>query len=312
MPFRSVASKEGLRTKDSLKAFERLEGAYSNGTIRAYRTDIAIFTAWCASTSHKPLPASPDTVAAFISNEAARGCSAATLKRRIAAIRKIHQLLKMENPTVDEEVNLARRRAFRANPLRPRQALGLTKELKKTLVAACPDTLAGKRDRAMIALGYDTLCRRSELVALRLEDITTFADRGAQILIRRSKNDPYGQGRQGYISPETIKLLNYWLKAATIKDGYLFRSVRGAIISENPLHPYSVNRILKKMASACSLPEKTVRDLSGHSMRVGAAQDMITSGMSILPIMRAGGWKSMNVVARYVEHTDLIAMMNRD
>ncbi len=40
-------------------------------------------------------------------------------------------------------------------------------------------------------------------------------------------------------------------------------------------------------------------------MRVGAAQDLMSAGRDILTIMRAGGWKSFNVVARYVEAADL-------
>jgi len=87
------------------------------------------------------------------------------------------------------------RRALRAKRARPHQALGLTNDLRDQLIAACPNTLAGKRDRAMIALGYDTLCRRAELVALLLEDLRPPANGSAQILIRRSKNDPYGEGR---------------------------------------------------------------------------------------------------------------------
>ena len=40
-------------------------------------------------------------------------------------------------------------------------------------------------------------------------------------------------------------------------------------------------------------------------MRVGAAQDLMADGVGLLPIMRAGGWKSMNIIARYVEHAEI-------
>ena len=46
---------------------------------------------------------------------------------------------------------------------------------------------------------------------------------------------------------------------------------------------------------------QTVRNLSGHSMRVGAAQDMAGEGFNLLALMTAGGWKTAHVVARYVE-----------
>jgi hypothetical protein len=48
-----------------------------------------------------------------------------------------------------------------------------------------------------------------------------------------------------------------------------------------------------------------VADLSGHSMRVGAAQDLMADGVGILPIMQASGWKSMNVIGRYVKHAEI-------
>lgn len=167
----------------------------------------------------------------------------------------------------------------------------------------------GKRDRALIATGYDTLCRRSELVALCVEDLSNLAGGAAQILIRRSKSDPYGRGRLGFVSLETLRLVQDWLAAAKIDSGYIFRRVRDCRVGDDALHPYSVNRILKAAATDAQLSTVQIKELSGHSMRVGAAQDMITSGLGILPIMRAGGWRTMNVVARYVENTDLAVLM---
>jgi integrase/recombinase XerD len=290
-------------------ALARLEGAYADNTLRAYRADMQAFEDWCGTARKKALPAKPETVAAFIAHEA-QTCSAATLKRRLAAIRKVHRLLRMENPVTDEEVVIAMRRVLRAKRARPHQALGLTKDLRDQLIGACPDSLAGKRNRALIALGYDTLCRRSELVGLRAEDLTPTIHVSAQILIRRSKSDPYGQGRIGYVFPETLKLVRAWLKAARIESGHIFRAVRGDKAGRDALHPYSVVRILKQAAQAAGLPAKSVENLSGHSMRVGAAQDMIVSGLGILPIMQAGGWKTMNVVGRYVENANLAPLLS--
>jgi len=285
----------------------RIEGAYADSTLRAYRSDLANFEDWCNSRGLSPFPASPDTVATYVTAQATRASTAA-LKRRLAAIRKIHLLLRMDNPITDEDVTIAMRRALRAKQARPHQALGLTRKLRDQLIASCPNTLAGKRDRALIALGYDTLCRRSELVGLRAEDIV-LTDGAAQILIRRSKADPFGHGRLGYISAQALEPLRAWLDAAGIAQGFVFRRVRGERVGEGALHPYSVNRILKDAAVRAELPNTTVRELSGHSMRVGAAQDMISAGFGILPIMRAGGWRTMNVVARYVENADLSALM---
>jgi integrase len=272
--------------------------------LRAYRSDFAAFDEWCHAADREALPADPETVAAFIASDAIKS-SPATLRRRLAGIRKVHRLLRLENPVDDEDVAIAMRRALRTKPRRQRQALGLTRGLRDQLMVACPDTLQGKRDRALIAVGYDTLCRRSELISLRREDLSPLENGAMSILVRRAKNDPFGDGRYGFLAPPTMQLLMDWLDAAGIKDGFLFRRITGRWIGPDALHPYSVNRILKEAAKRAGLAPNVVADLSGHSMRVGAAQDLMADGLGILPIMQAGGWKSMNVIRRYVEHAEI-------
>ncbi len=75
------------------------------------------------------------------------------------------------------------------------------------------------------------------------------------------------------------------------------------------LHPHSIGRIIKQAAQRAGFPIDEVKKLSGHSMRIGAAQDMVTAGLDILPIMAAGGWKTTNVVARYIENADLSPLL---
>lgn len=287
----------------------RLDGAYADSTLRAYRTDIRTFVSWCEASGLTPFPASVETMAAFIAYEAKRS-SVSTIKRRLAALRKIHRLLSFDSPGQDEEVNIALRRTFRLKRTRQRQAMGLTRELREQLISSCPNTLSGIRDGAIISIGYDTLCRRSELVGLRIEDLTLSTRGSGQILIRRSKNDQNGSGRIGYVSQRSLKLLEIWLSAARIDHGYIFRSIHHDKISANPLAPYSINRILKQAASRSNFNSRQVEVISGHSLRVGAAQDLMTRGADILSIMRAGGWKTMNVVARYVENSAIEKFMD--
>ena len=289
---------------DWRQAIDRLEGAYAESTLRAYRADFTAFDEWCLMTGNEALPASPETVAAFIAHDAVKA-SPATLRRRLSGIRKVHRLLRLGNPVDDEDVTIAMRRALRTKARRQKQALGLTRVMRDQLIAACPDTLQGKRDRAVLAFGYDTLCRRSELVSLRREDLSPLEDGAMSILVRRAKNDPFGDGRYGFLSQPTARLLMDWLDAAEIKEGFLFRRITRNWIGPNALHPYSVNRILKQAAKRAGLAANVVADLSGHSMRVGAAQDLMADGLGILPIMQAGGWKSTNVIGRYVEHAEI-------
>ena len=291
--------------RDWMAAFRRLDGAYSENTLRGYRADFRIFEAWCNINGHVALPAAPETVAAFL-DAAPSTASTSTLRRRLASIRKVHRLFKLSNPAEDEDVLIALRRAQRSRHRRPTQALGLTADLRDRLIATCADDLAGLRDRALISIGYDTLCRRSKLVALRVEDLTRLADGGMLALIQRAKNDPFGDEREGYVSKRSVALLDEWLRAPGLQEGWLFRRIVFDGVGPNSLHPHSVGRILKQRAASAGTSADVVDALSGHSMRVGAAQDMMAAGMGLLPIMKTGGWKSANVVARYVQNADLL------
>jgi integrase/recombinase XerD len=98
-------------------AIARLDGAYSENTLRGYRADFALFEDWCRKSARSPLPASPETIAGFIAHDA-RTSLPSTLRRRLAGIRKIHRLMRLPNPAEDEEVLLAMRRALRTKPRR--------------------------------------------------------------------------------------------------------------------------------------------------------------------------------------------------
>lgn len=250
------------------------------------------------------MPASSIQVVGYIADNSARFANS-TLKRHVCGIRRIHKLCGFPSPVDNDEVNLALRRACRAKLSRPKQALGLTQKLRDEVLMMAGDDLVALRDRAMITVAYDTLCRRGELVALCAEDIEVKESGRVTILVRRAKNDPYGTGRIAWLSSRSLPILREWLEAANIQEGPMFRPIYKGCVIARPLNAFTVARVIKGMASKAGLDDQTIKRLSGHSMRVGAAQDLMTNGAGILTIMRAGGWKSMNIVARYVEHADI-------
>lgn len=286
------------------QGLEKLEGAYADATLRGYGSDMTQFALWCQGRQLAFLPASPETVVHYLDDEAAR-LRPSTLKRRLCGISRIHRLLRHEDPTKDEDVYLAMRRARRKRPDRPRQALGVKMDLLDTLLGACSDDLIGLRDEALVRVGFDTLCRRSELVRLRAEDLTLNARGNFSILVRRAKNDQNGQGRTAPLSTKTSQCLRRWLDDASIERGPLFRPVYGRRVLCRFLDPFVVSRVLKKLARRSAAAEDTRTGVSGHSLRVGAAQQLTLNGNGLLQIMRAGGWRSVAVVARYVENVDL-------
>lgn len=301
----------------------RLEGAYAETTIRGYACDFAAFETWCKRERQTSLPASPETVADFIAacakgsncgdvaDVCGTGDAPATLVRRLAAIRKVHRLLRMKSPVDDEEVKTALRRAIRKKGRRQRQAHGMNIDLREALIDVCSDqSLEGLRDRVIVAVGYDTLCRRSELVALRICDMTKNQNGSVTLIVRRSKADALGDGRTAYLTPRAANLLQDWLDAAAIVEGPLFRSLTRKQLGERELNPCSVSRILKRLAGKAGVEDAIVAELSSHSMRIGAAQDMSCADFGILALMAAGGWKTVAVVSRYVEKA-LVAHVGR-
>jgi site-specific recombinase XerD len=281
-----------------------LEGAYSGNTIRSYRADFTIFETWCRQKHLSVLPATPKTVAEFLLAES-ENAAPATVSRRSAAIAKIHKLMKLDDPARTEEVTLATRTVFRRKGRRQKQALGLTGSLKRKIIDTCPEDLRGLRDRALIATGYDTLCRRAELVQLRTDDLTVKPDGTGTVLVRKSKSDKFSDGRLAYLSADAVVHLQRWLGAANLTGGPIFRRVRGSYVWPQSLHESAVASVLKYRSEHAGLPTAVVAKLSGHSMRVGAAQDMAAAGIDLGAIMHAGDWKTPEMVMRYIEHMDV-------
>ena len=169
-----------------------------------------------------------EAVAAFIVAEAEAGRAASTLGRRLAAIRYAHKLAKLPDPTDDEGVHAAMKGARRKLTVAPKQKAAATAEILASLLMRTPDTLTGKRDRALLALGFAGAFRRSELVALDVEDLREDPE-GLRVMVRRSKVDQEGRGFEKaiphgrFIRP--VALVREWLDAAGITSGPVFRPV---------------------------------------------------------------------------------------
>ncbi|KZY53815.1 hypothetical protein A3734_14435 [Sulfitobacter sp. HI0054] len=160
------------------------------------------------------------------------------------------------------------------------------------------------RNTAMLSLGYELMTRRSELVALRDEDITLRGDGTLRVLIRRSKADQEGQGRVAFTSVDTAQRVLDWQDWRGASTQWLFCPIYQERPVDRSLSDTTVKTVVKTAAKQAGYPAEDVRAFSGHSMRVGAAQDLLRKGFDTAAIMRAGGWKSVNVLARYLEYAE--------
>ncbi|MYG48301.1 MAG: tyrosine-type recombinase/integrase [Gemmatimonadales bacterium] len=276
------------------------DGSLSGNTVRALRADLERFAAWCEERGFRPLPADAGTVAAYV-EAMSEDRAPATVRRHVSSIAAAHRAAGERSPLEHAEVRRALSRMRRRKGSRQEQVLGLTWQLRRRLIEASGDRLIDIRNRAMLAVSYDAMLRRSELVALQVVDVTLDRGGSASLLVRRAKNDPEGGGAVLYLHSDSVRLLKEWLAASGVSAGPLFRVVRKGGTLRGALHPGQVPRIYKAMARRAGLAAEVVRRLSGHSPRVGAAQDMIASGIELPAIMQAGRWRSVRMVQRYGE-----------
>ena len=283
------------------------DGSLSGHTVRALRGDLQGFAAWCAERDLCPLPARAGTVVAYIEAVSA-GRAPATVRRHVSSSAAVHTAAGQGSPLEHAQVRRALRRMRRRRGSRQAQALGLTWALRRRLIEAAGSRLIDVRNRAILAVAYDAMLRRSEVVALEVVDVKVDRGGSASVLVRRAKNDPEGGGAVLYLHRDSVRLLKRWLAESGIGPGPLFRAVRKDGRVGGALHPGQVPRIYKAMARRAGLPAEVVRRLSGHSPRVGAAQDMIAAGVELPAIMQAGRWRSVRMVQRYGER--LLARRN--
>lgn len=280
----------------------RIEGAYAPATIRAYQSDFEKFIAHLEKIHEIALPASPANIADFVLILMSSGMSAAYIRRVVAAISAIHRLNRFADPTKDPDVTLAMRRMHRQLGRCAKQASGITAPTLERMLAATDLTYRGVRNRAMLLLAYEGLLRRSELVALRAEDLVLEEGNAmGRVLLRRSKTDQLAQGRWIGFTHRTAEALDHWLACSKIRKGQLFQGINNAGKLSGFLCAEQVNRIYKRLAKAAGIPAAEASSISGHSLRVGAARDLLTSGADLVKIMSAGRWSKPDTVMRYVE-----------
>jgi site-specific recombinase XerD len=294
-----------------VQAYQR--ASKSDATLRAYRSDAVLFQGWCARYRFSSLPASPEAVAGFLTHEADAGRSASTIGRRCAAIRYAHKLAGLPDPTESEDVRATVKGIRRTIGTAPNQKAAATAEVLAAMLMRTPDTLAGKRDRALLGLGFAGAFRRSELVALNVSDLREDKD-GLRVLVRRSKTDQEGKGFEKaiphgrYIRP--VALLREWLDAAGITEGPLFRQVGRSgrvravrqVGDEQPrLTTQAVADIIKRYAKAAGLDAST---FGAHSLRAGYITTAAERGADLARIMDQSGHRDPRTVVGYIRRAN--------
>jgi site-specific recombinase XerD len=303
-----VPDKGGLASLGR-QAQEFAAAAKAGNTLRAYQADWKDFREWCEAHQFAPLPAAPETVALYLTDRAAT-LKTSSLARRLTTINRAHQAAgqpspaTMQNAVVSEVwKGIKRKKGTAQHGKKP----FLTPDLRRIL-AELPQDLQGLRDRALLLAGFAGGFRRSELAALRVEDLETTPD-GLIVRLGRSKTDQEGQGRPVALpygsDPRTcpVRALGAWLEQAGITAGPLFRAVdRHGLASDKALHADSVAYLVKRAAGRAGLE---TMEYAGHSLRAGLATQAAMNGASELAIMKQTGHRSLATVRKYIREGTL-------
>ncbi len=290
---------------DQAREFARHSKA--ENTVRGYRADWRDFCGWCDSHGLCPLPAPPETVAAYIAECAGR-LKVGSIQRRLNAIAEAHKATGLDSLTTAGMVRntLKGIRRTLGTAARPK-APTLTDDIR-AMVDAADVGLIGARDRALILLGFAGAFRRSELVGLDIPDCA-FGKDGLTVTLRRSKTDQDGAGRKIGIpygsNPGTcpVRIIHAWIEQADITSGPLFRSItRHSQVRAARLSGIDVARVVKKLAQRAGLDPTAY---AGHSLRAGHATSAAIAGASERSIMNQTGHRSVQMVRRYIRDGSL-------
>jgi integrase len=290
----------------------RARRVYPPATVKAWRCDWAIFWVYCEPRGLSPLPATPDTVAGFVLECQAAHKKPATVRRYLSTIARFHRAAELFNPCSSEAVQLELKGLTNVVCARQRQARSLGIADIQTFLDKAGIGPRAARERALLCVGYDAMIRRSELVAVDAEDLKFLKDGSGRLLLRRSKTDQTGEGHVAYLSRQTVHVVKAWLKTAHIKEGAVFRRIigRGRVTYDQRgrgqigerLSPDAVARAFKAVAEFLDLPVEEIQQVSGHSVRVGATQDLLALNIDLASVMREGRWKTVRMPMRYGEN----------
>lgn len=267
------------------------------------------FVDWCVTENRVSLPASSSTVEAYL-HDKMKVLRRNTLRVRRWAIGKVHKICGYENPFNDEWVQMTVSGINKSDEKRGEiieQASAFNeRHLERLESLYFNGTMREQRDLMLMTVAYESLLRSQEVASIKLRHIKP-VDNVLEITIPVTKTNHSGEPDVVALSePASLLVLDY-LKANNLKltdDGYLFRRLRrdGRVYPKTikPMSNQGVIDIYNRVwVSLGGYEDLNVKPFTSHSCRVGAAQDLLAAGYSVLQVQQAGRWSEPTMVFRY-------------
>jgi integrase len=302
-------------------AIERVATSKSANTLRGYRTDWSIWCAAAVELGVPALPATPEALGAFVSwLRDGRGCTATTIRRRLAGVAWVHHLA--GKPIDTRHVLIAGAVAGVSNESGPqRQAAAITLADLKRMLAVVGAGLQGERNRALLLLGWAGAFRRSELVSLRADvpsagekpwNYVRLTPEGLVARLVRSKADqdrmvevgiPRGKNRETC----PVRAVEDWLRSSGIRFGPLFPaiSLKGHI-EHGHMSGEAVRKIVRTIADRAGIESTALDSVSAHSLRAGFVTEAYKSGLDDESIMAHSRHRDLRTMRRYVRRAKVV------
>ncbi|TDN39854.1 hypothetical protein E4631_23245 [Hymenobacter sp. UV11] len=308
VPALALADLSGTVAPDVARFLELgLEGA--ENTRLGYASDLATFESYCTAHQLTPYPADVATLAGYVAHLANLPRKLATISRHLAAIQKKHQMLGLRSAVGSPALDVVLKGVARVVGKRQKQAPAFSVDDLKTAIKSLDlESAAGIRDRALLLLGFAGAFRRSELVALDLEQIE-LTDAALVLHMARSKTNQTGEVEDKAVfyagNPLfcPVRAFQDWHKLLGRTSGPVFVSlVRGktagdAAPTTNRLSDVRVNRLVK-----LHLGEK----YSAHSLRASFITTAKLNGQSNEFIKNQTKQKTDVMISRYSRLGDVI------
>lgn len=315
-------------TKPWEEAYKKaLLAGTSTSTRRAYTRDINYYWVWAKTRlrrRHSRYPIRVDDAMTFILDHTGsmpqkvqkalveagfrKGTGplkVSTIKRYLASLSVAHNEAGKPSPMLDDRVKLLLRRLRNANANEAAQKKqAITSEILKQMLAVCDKTLTGKRDKALLMLGFASGGRRrSELANLMVSDLKRIKS-GYVLRLRKSKTDQAGNGLEVPLLGKAATALSDWLVASGIREGKLFRGIKANGALYEGISGQTINRIIKRYVSKLGYDPA---EYGAHSLRAGFITEAGRRGLPLGESMMLSGHRSVNVAHGYYREGELLS-----
>jgi integrase len=288
-----------------------ISNAQGSLTRSGYKKDFERYQSFCSEHRLIAVPASESTICLYLAS-CSTHLKVATIARRLAAVADGLKSAGADTTVLRRfSVQQTWKGIRRTLGVAPRGRAPLLASAVRELVAACPDSLLGRRDRSLILTGFWAGLRRSELAAVHLDNVTPHGD-AVVIHVRRSKNDPEGMGRPVVLIPAgrkedcPVRALEDWVEAAALTRGALYRGVDRHGNVSDCLNPDSIPRILKRAARRAGFPASAIARIAAHSLRAGLVTQSSLNGVNPLTIAEITGHRTLSVMKKYCRTAEAI------